>query len=248
MISAVVLTKNEEKNIVDCIESLSFCDEVIVIDSNSDDKTVELAKRVRAKVFTRSLDDDFASQRNFGLEKANGEWVLFVDADEVISSALRDEIKSEIRNSKSEIAAYLIKRVDFMWGKKLEHGETGNLKLLRLARKDAGRWEGKVHEAWRVKGRVGELTNPLLHYPHQNITEFLKEINYYTNIRAQELYTQTPRHNDAGWPSIIIYPVGKFFVNYFLKRGFLDGTAGFIVAIFMSFHSFLVRAKLWLLK
>lgn len=245
-ISAIILTKNEEKNIVDCIESLNWCDEVIVIDDNSEDRTVELAKGNGAQVFSRSLNSNFSEQRNYGLSKAKSDWFLFIDADERMSDALIGELSTLNPPADGQLSAkysgFYIKRRDFMWGRELKHGETGNIKLLRLARKDAGKWEGRVHEKWKVKGKIGELKNPILHYPHQTLDAFLKEINYYTDIRAEELYKKGKK---ARWWSIILYPKFKFFVNYFLKLGFLDGIEGFVFSMIMSFHSFLVRGKLW---
>ncbi len=243
MISVVVLTKNEEKNIVDCIESLSFCDEVIVIDDNSDDRTVELAQRAKAKVFTRDLNRNFSTQRNFGLDKARGEWVLFIDADERVTPSLHQEIITNITNSTiTQYDGFYIKRTDFIWGRELKYGETTNVKLIRLARKDVGKWKGKVHEVWNIKGEVGQLKHPLFHYPHQTITEFLQEINFYTDIRAKELYDKGIK---TSWWEIILYPKVKFIVNYFIKGGFRDGLPGLVFALMMSLHSFLVRAKLW---
>lgn len=245
MISAVVLTKNEEKNIVDCLETLTWCDEILVIDDNSQDRTVEIAQKMGASVFAHPLTNDFSTQRNFGLEQAKNNWVLFVDADERISPELAREIKYKISNIKNkDINGFYIKRKDVIWGKELKHGETGNIKLLRLARKDAGEWEGVVHEKWKIKGKTASLNNSLFHYPHQTITEFLQEINFYTTLRAKELYQKEVK---VHWFDIILYPKAKFFYNYFIKAGFLDGLQGFIVAILMSFHSFLVRGKLWLL-
>mgnify|MGYP001615031260 CR=1 FL=1 len=113
----------------------------------------------------------------------------------------------------------------------------------RLAKKDAGKWKGAVHEKWEITGKVGTLKNPIIHYPHQTVAEFLQELNLYTSLRAEELYMKNTR---AYWWSIVVYPMIKFTVNYFLKRGFLDGIHGLIFAIIMSFHSFLVRGKLWL--
>lgn len=247
MISAVVLTKNEEKNIVDCLETLAWCDEVLVIDDNSEDRTVEIAQKMRASVFVRSLNNDFSKQRNFGLQKAKNDWVLFVDADERVSAELCAEISDAISSQiwrKQNLCGFYTKRRDFMWGKELKHGEVGSIKLLRLAKKDAGVWEGAVHEEWKIKGKTDKLKNPLLHYPHQTIAEFLQEINFYTTLRAQELYQQGVK---VRWWEIILYPKAKFFYNYFIKMGFLDGLPGFIFALIMSFHSFLVRGKLWLL-
>lgn len=248
-ISAIILTKNVEKNIVDCVRTVFFCDEIIIIDDESEDRTIEITKNLRRekiKIFSRSLEDDFSAQRNFGLSEAKGEWVLFVDADERVTNKLKNEIIYLTRCSDrgQQLNGYFVKRRDFMWGRELKHGETGNIDLLRLAKKDAGRWVGSVHEAWKVKGNVGNLKNPLYHYPHQNIAEFLRKINYYTDLRAKELYEKKIM---VKWWSIILYPKIKFLTNYFFKTGFLDGVPGLIHALMMSLHSFLVRSKLWLL-
>ncbi len=242
-ISAVVLTKNEEEQIARCLASLSWCGETLVIDSNSSDKTVEIAKSAGAKVYLRSLRDDFAQQRNFALSKAQNDWVLFVDADEIITDELRNEIMS-ISITKGDYDGFYILRKDVLWGKELKFGDAGGAKLVRLGKKSKGSWRGKVHERWQIEGRLGELTQHLYHYPHQSVEEFLREINYYSDIRAKDLYDRLV--SVSIW-QVIVYPKVKFFVNYVLKLGFLDGTCGLIHAIIMSFHSFLVRAKLWLL-
>ncbi len=244
MISAVVLTKNEEKNIAECLAGLSWCDEVIVIDDNSTDKTQEIARKMNAQVFAHSLNNDFSQQRNFGLEKAKGEWVLFVDADERVSSALWYEIMAHTNDPVNKHAGFYLKRTDVLWGKELRHGEIGTIKLLRLAKKDAGSWHGKVHEAWKIKGNTLVLNKPLLHYPHNTVETFLKEINFYTDLRAEELYKKKIK---VFWWSIILYPKAKFLLNYILRRGYKDGLQGLVFALMMSFHSFLVRGKLWML-
>lgn len=218
-----------------------WCDEVLIIDDNSTDKTVDIAKKHGAKVVTHALSD-FASQRNFGLEQAKGEWIFFVDADERVSKSLRNEIQNAIRNEGKD--GYGIRRVDYMWGKQLKYGEVGSIQLLRLARKQKGKWVGNVHEIWEINGAVGELSNPLYHYPHQTITEFLNEINFYSTLRAKELKNSGVKSSIF---DIILYPKAKFFANYILKLGFLDGIAGLLFAVMMSLHSFLVRGKLWLL-
>ena len=241
-ISAVVLTKNEEKNIADCLDCLSFCDEIIVVDDGSEDRTTEIAEKMGAKVFTRFLDNDFSKQRNFGLEKANNEWTIFIDADERITTSLKSAIENAIYSDQYD--GFLIKRQDVVFGKRLEYGETGNISFVRLARKNAGKWAGEIHEVWKIKGKIGILRTPLIHYPHQTIKEFLSEINFYTDIKSLQLYNMGIK---VHFWSIIIYPKAKFLLNYFMKRGFLDGTAGLVFALMMSLHSFLVRAKLWIL-
>jgi len=248
MISAVILTKNEEEDISDCIKSLSWCDEVVVVDDNSEDKTTDIAKKLNAKIYTHSVNNDFSSQRNFALSKTKGNWILFVDADERIPDALAFEISNIVHQitdqALGKFTGFYIRRTDIMWGRQLRYGETGKIKLLRLAKKDAGKWEGKVHEKWKVKGDIGVLRNSIIHYPHKTFQEFLKEINFYTTIRAEELHK---KGSNATFMSIIIYPLGKFLFNYFIRLGLLDGIPGLIVAAAMSFHSFLVRGKLWLL-
>lgn len=244
----VILTKNEEKNILDCIESIPSDFEIIVVDDYSTDRTIEVVKSIARKnirVLEHKLDDDFASQRNFALSKANSEWVLFIDADERISHELGNEIVSTINHQPSTINGYYVKRADTMWGKQLKHGESGNIKIIRLAKKDSGKWKGKVHEVWDVKGPIGKLTGPIIHYPHQSLSEFLSEISFYSTLRAKELHQERIR---ASFWQIFFYPKAKFAVNYFFKLGFLDGIPGLIFAIMMSLHSYLVRSKLWLLS
>ena len=244
--SVVILTRNEEENILDCLETLLSIDEVIIVDDNSQDRTLEIIKNQKTrkiKIYLRSLNLDFSKQRNFALSKAKNDWVLFLDADERLSEDLVREIKSKIK--KSNFEGFFIKRRDVLWGRKLTYGETGNIKLLRLARKNVGKWTGKVHEVWNVGGNIGELDNELIHFPHQKIREFLSEISLYSSIRAEELHQEKVR---ASALDVILYPKAKFFLNYFLRLGFFDGLPGLIVALMMSFHSFLVRAKLWLLQ
>lgn len=243
MITAIILTKNEEKNISDCIKSLSWCDEILVVDDNSEDKTQDIAKSLKAVIYEHALSN-FSDQRNFALEKAKSEWALFIDADERISPALCFEIMQHINDPTEHIAGFYMRRKDILWGKELNHGESSTIKLLRLAKKNSGKWSGDVHEKWDIAGNTNTLINPLYHYPHQSVGEFLSEINYYTDLRALELFKQQTR---TGWVSIIIYPKVKFILNYVLRLGFLDGIPGLVNALMMSFHSFLVRGKLWLL-
>lgn len=246
-ISAVIIAKNEEKNIEKCLKSVKWCDEIIVVDDKSSDKTLEIAKKYNAIIYANPLKGDFSLQRNFGLSKAKNDWVLFLDADEVVSDGLAYEIPGSIRLKDQNLKAFdgfYIRRIDFIWGRRLTHGETGNVWRLRLARKTAGEWIGKVHERWVVNGLIGKLLNPIHHFPHNGEFEnFLSEVNYYTDIRAGELSGKGIR---ISFWSLILFPTGKFLMNYFIKFGFMDGVPGLIIAFMMSLHSFLVRGKLWL--
>ena len=242
-LTVVVLTHNDESRIIDCLECLGFADELIIVDDASSDRTVDLARSFTDKIYKRDLSGNFSNQRNFALNNAHNPWVLFIDSDEFISERLKNEILSKIQ-SKSVIG-YFLNRVDVMWGKKIIHGEAGEVKLLRLAKIGSGKWHGKVHEVWRVKGKTDELTQSLIHAPHQSVREFIADVDRYSSLRAKELGEAGARSNAF---LIAAYPMGKFIVNYFIKKGYKDGIAGFIYAMTMSFHSFLVRGKLYLEK
>ncbi|PIR80352.1 MAG: glycosyltransferase family 2 protein [Candidatus Levybacteria bacterium CG10_big_fil_rev_8_21_14_0_10_35_13] len=248
MLSVVILIKNEEKNIVDCLESILWADEIIIVDDFSKDRTVEIIesfKNKKIRIYKNNLNNDFSAQRNFGLSKTTKKWILFLDADERVAEELKEEINTIIINSSENVKdGYFVKRKDVIWGKMLNHGESGNIKLLRFGKKHSGVWVGKVHEEWQVNGKTEELGSFLLHYPHQTLNEFLTEINFYSSLRANELYE---KKITVSYLDLLKYPVAKFLLNYFLKLGFLDKMEGLIFALMMSFHSFLVRGKLWLL-
>ncbi len=198
---------------------------------------------------------DFSKVRNRALERAKGEWVLFVDSDEIISKDLSLEIKSQISELKTQnqnsnfktngVAGFYIKRKDCFLGRWLEHGETANIRLLRLAKKNAGRWTRPVHEVWKINGKLGELKNPLLHYSHETVEGMVEKLDRYSGIEAE--YRNKKQVNRlTGYQVItemILFPVGKFIQNYIFRLGFLDGMEGFIHAGMMSGHSFLVRGK-----
>lgn len=241
-ISVVVLIKNEEKNIERCLRSLVWADELILIDDGSDDKTIGIAKKFGAKVYHHPLENNFANQRNFGLSKALNDWVFFVDADEEVPIELKSEILREVSNNK-EVRGFYLKRKDSFFGKWLNFGETAGIQLLRLGKRGEGNWRRGVDEVWEIKGETKTLTSPLLHYPHPTLKEYLESINERSTLNAEIFYNERKRITLLEW----LKPGAKFFQNYFIKLGFFDGVPGFLVAVFMSFHSFLVRGKLYLL-
>jgi len=245
LLSGIILTKNEANNIEDSIESLSFCDEIIVIDDNSSDGTGELARRMNANVYTRELNEDYSAQRNFALEKANSSWCLFIDADERVNSELKNEILDVTRQNNTNIMGYFIRRKDFIWGKRIDYGETGNITLLRLARKEAGKWKRIVHEYWNVLGKTETLKSYLYHYPHPTLRGYLQEVNKYSTLHAK---ANKFEHKKSTIIKIIFMPKGKFIYNYIIKFGFLDGVQGLIISFMMSFHSFISWSKLWLIQ
>lgn len=246
-LSTVLLAKNEERSIERALASIAFSDEIIVIDDDSTDKTSEFAKKAGARVLKKPLKGDFAALRNYGLNEARGDWVLFLDADEELTDELKRSILSVLNNEhKSDNnSAYYLKRRDFFWGRELKFGETKKVReqgLARLVKKDAGVWQGSVHEVFVPSGTTGALVGYLDHYPHPTIKEFLTDINHYSSLRAQELYKAGKRFSLF---ELIFFPIAKFKYTFFYRLGFLDGPAGFVYAFMMSFHSYLVRAKLY---
>lgn len=242
-LSIIILAKNEEKNIEACLDSAGFADETLVIDDFSVDNTAQIAERLGAKVYKRHLEGNFALQRNYGLDKASSRWVLFLDADERISEKLKIEIKKEIEKSDNPLVGYYLKREDFIFGKRLRFGETASLAFLRLARKSAGKWKRNVHEVWEVSGRTITLKNPLLHYPHQTLREFINDINFHSDL---DVAAKKREGKKANLKKIIFWPVGKFVNNWIFRLGFLDGMEGMVMALMMSLHSFLSWSKLWI--
>lgn len=243
MISVIILTKNEEQTIERCLRSVSFADEIIIVDDFSTDNTVRLAEAFSVQLHKRKLNNDYSAQRNYALEKATGDYVMFLDADEEVSPELAEEIKKYV--GKEDVQGYYLRRRDYFWNQAVTHGEVAtvyNRGLLRIVKKGLGTWHGVVHEELTVTGKTKTLSQVINHYPHATVSEFLQSINHYSTLRAHELKLQG---KDAGILSFTFWPFSKFVYTYFLKRGFKDGAAGFVYSFMMSFHSYLVRAKLY---
>ena len=221
-LSAVILTNKKPKDIKRTSDSVVFADEVILISDRSGGL------------------NDFSSQRNIGLAKAKGDWVLFVDDDEIVTPALAKEINTAISNPK--YTGYYLKRLDRYFGQTLRHGETGNIKIIRLARKDAGRFVRPVHEVWQVAGRVGELKNPLFHDRLELVTPFLARIAFYGPLDAKTLISEG---KPFSYWRLLVNPPAKFIYNYKIKLGFLDGYLGLFQAYLMSVQSLSVRVFQW---
>lgn len=238
-ISVVIITKNEEKNIKSCLESVKWADEIIIVDSFSTDKTIEIAKKYTPKIFVRSFKD-YSDQRNYANQQASEPWILTVDADERVTDDLRKEILEAINNVKYD--AYWIPCLDYMFGKFIKHGGWYPQYHIRLYKKDKTKWVGKVHEKPYVEGKIGYLKNPILHYSHLKISDFLKKLNRYTSIEAQELYNAGYKPNLL---RLIFWPVIVFVYKYVCKLGFLDGIHGLVLAVSLAYYHFMRYAKLW---
>lgn len=242
-LSVVILTKNNQDALPVTVKSLKFAGEILVVDDYSSDETIATARKLKAKVYLRHLNNNFGAQRNFGLEKARGKWVMFIDSDEIVSEELALEIQKKIGVNK--YASYYLTRQDEWQGRQIKFGENGRSRLLRLAKRGSGRWKRKVHEIWQVNGKKGYLKGILFHKNKKNIRDYINAINVYSKIHARENIIEGKRINLLG---IIFYPTFKFFHNFVLKLSFLDGMHGFVLSCLMSFHSFLSWSTIWLKK
>lgn len=239
-ISAIVITRNVENIIADCLDSLSFCDEIVVIDNKSEDRTIEIAGKMGAKVF-EYVSDDFAKSRNFGLEKAGGEWILYVDADERVTKELALNIRQQVLNAKSQFSAFKLKRKNFYFG---NHEWPYIERIKRLFKKDKLEgWYGKLHESPRILGEIGELEGYLLHYTHRDLKSMLAKTIKWSKIEA-ELRFKSGHPKMAWWrfPRVMLT---AFFNSYIRQGGWKVGVVGLIEGMYQSFSIFITYSRLW---
>lgn len=244
-ISAIVIAKNEENRIADCLDSLTFCDEVILVDNGSEDRTVDIAERMGAKVFTLKTNN-FSELRNFGLEKAKGEWVLYVDADERISERLKKEITHLIKDSDrmQKLNGYFLKRKNFYFGSSKENEWPYIEKIERLFRRDSLKgWKGKLHESPVLVGEIGEIGGYLLHYTHRDLSSMIKKTIEWSKIEAQLRFQSG--HPKVSWWRFPRVMLTAFFDSYIKQKGWKVGTIGLIESIYQAFSMFITYARLW---
>ena len=240
-LSAIILTLDEEENIQRCLESLVWMDEIVVVDTGSSDKTKEIVAKYTNKIFDLKWEG-FGKSKEYAKNKATGEWVLSIDADEVVSNELKNEIVSK-RNSSEEIDGYFIPRKSNFLGKWIKHSGWYPDYVLRLFRRDRSSFTPEqVHERVVINGRVGYLKNEILHYTDPNLNHYLEKLNRYTTLSAEEMYRQGKA---SSLFDIVFRPIAIFLKMYLFKLGFLDGITGLILACCSSFHVFFKYAKLW---
>lgn len=242
-LACVTITKNEEANIRDCLHSISWADELIVVDAESGDRTAELAREQGATVIVRPWLG-FGPQKNFAIAQTSSDWILILDADERITSELEVEIKGLLDRWKSgDAVAYRIPRKNFFYGQWVRRCGVYPDYQVRLFRRGSARYNDvAVHENLIVKGSVGTLTQPFVHYTERRIQDHFKKFGLYTTLAAQE---KAKRVHVVRWPDLLVRPLVVFVKTYILKRGFADGVRGFIVCVFASMYTFVKYAKLW---
>ena len=239
-LSVLIPTLNEEENISGCIDSVrEIADEILVMDNFSTDRTAEISRAAGAIVHQRKFDH-FAANKNAGIDLLQNDWVLILDADERLTPLLRDEIRNAIL--KPQVEAYAILRDTFFCGR-LVRCWSGK-KVVRLFRKGKARYgpERFVHEHLIIQGQTGILRNPMEHYTFRSHDQYLPKIQLYTRLAALEAFQRGER---ASWTALIFAPPLRFFKNYVLRAGFLDGIPGLLISWLSAYSMYLKEAKLW---
>lgn len=241
MISALAITYNEEKNVERYIKSLSFADEIIIVDSFSTDNTVEIAKQLGAKVVQREFDN-FSAQKNYALSLATNNWVTFFDLDEIVTTELAEEITNIVKtNPKNE--AYKVKRNFYFMGKRLKYSGFQTDTVVRLFNKNQCKYNGKlVHEVLETSKTIDKFKHHVEHQTYKSFDNYNEKLTLYSKLQAEALFKKNIRPNLYHF---LFRPWYRFMHQYFLRLGFLDGKEGFIISYIHAFSVFKRYIQLW---
>ena len=245
-ISAIVLTRESEGVIEDCLKSLTWVNQIVVVDSGSKDKTIKIAEKYGAK-FVISKEDGFSEKRNKGAEEVTEEWLLYIDSDERVTPQLRNEISKLISNFQfpiSNVVAYAIPRKNIILGREMKHGGWWPDYVKRLFLKSKfKRWKGELHEEPQFEGELGHLESPLVHLKHDNLSDMVDKTNEWSEIEARLMYKAGhPNMNVARFLSAM---TREFWLRMVKYRAFLDGAEGIMYAFYQVYSRFISYAKLW---
>lgn len=242
-VTVTVITYNEEENIRDCLESVKWADEIVIVDAESTDRTVEICKEYTEKVFL-NLWPGHKEQKNFAISKASNLWIFSIDADERVSDELKTFILNELKNPAYD--GYRFSRQNYFLGKWLKHGGWYPDHVLRLFRKDRGYFGGiNPHDKVIIEsGRVATVPIPIIHYTYKSVTQYVLKQNLYSSIAAQEVVKEGKAKKITPY-KMITKPLWKFIETYFIKMGFLDGLHGLIAAMGAAYSACWKQAKIW---
>lgn len=244
-ISAFLVCCNEELNIRRCLESLTWCDEIVVIDSGSTDRTLAIAREYTDRIFHRDWNG-FVAQKRFGLEQCRGRWVLNVDADEEVSPELRSAIQLIVNDPAPGATGYELLRVVYFLGRWWRKGGWYPEYRLRLALRENTTWGGRdPHEHAVVSGRVDRLHAELRHYTYTDLQDQIRALNSHSSAAAKSLFDDGER---SSWVRMFLNPIARVLKFYVLRKGYREGLAGFVVALLEGWYVFLKYAKLWELR
>ena len=242
-LSAVIIARNEEEKIKDCLESIKWADEIILVDNGSTDKTKDIAAGYKAKIINFK-NGSYSDLRNKGLSEARGEWILYIDADERTDETLRKEIISEIRNPRSKYVSFAIPRRNIILGRVMKHGGWWPDYVKRLFRSEKlNKWTGELHEEPQFEGDMGYLKSALIHVKENNLSEMMEKTNRWSEIEANLMYKAGhPKMNAVRFASAMFR---EFWLRMIKNCGFLDGSEGIIFSLYQVWSKFISYAKLW---
>lgn len=226
-LSIVIIARNEEANLRRCLESVAWADEIVLVDSGSSDRTVNIAREFKAKVIDRPFSG-YGPAKKEAVSNATSDWILSIDADEEVSPLLREEIQSILATEDAPLAGYFVRRKTLFLGRWIKHCGWYPDYILRFFRRSKGDFnDAVVHEKVILDGPIGKLQGELLHYSYPTLEDYLRKSNWYTTLGAQEAHKKGIR---AGWFDIVIKPILSFISHYIIRQGFRDGLEGFLVS------------------
>lgn len=240
-VSAIIITYNEEKNLRRCLRSLTWVDEIIVVDAFSTDQTLAIANEFDAHMYQNAWPG-FVGQKNFALRKATGDWIVSLDADEELEPHLIEEIQKGIRTADDKVEGFMMRQKCFYLGKWIIHGEWYPDWKLRVFRREKAVCVGEnIHESFVVSGKIQQIDGHILHYSFEGIRDHVHRMNRYSTIIAQNLYRKGEQFS---FLKMIYAPLKRGFQNYVLRGGFRAGIRGFIINLLIMYYVFLQHAKL----
>jgi glycosyltransferase involved in cell wall biosynthesis len=247
-LSIIIITLNEQRNIARCLQSIRFCPrafskrDILVVDAGSRDKTVNIARKLGARVFVRPWKG-YSEQKNWALERVKSDWILSLDADEELTAELISEIERKVLETPPDVTGYFIKRRAFFLGKWIRHCGWWPDAQLRLVKAGTARFtEEPVHEGLETAGRTLEFDSPMNHFTYDSIRQYLEKMNKYSDLALQNL---KPKKIRFWWFYMTVAPLLTFFRMYVSRQGFKDGWHGLVVCGLSAFHDFCKYAKMW---
>ncbi|HTY11043.1 MAG TPA: glycosyltransferase family 2 protein [Bacteroidota bacterium] len=240
-LSVIVITRNEERNIIACLESAAWAGDIVIVDAESKDATLALSRRFTQKIFVEPWKS-FSEAKEFAVSKTSHDWVLWLDADERVTPELASEIRT-LLNSPPDHSAYSVARRAYFLGRWIRHSGWYPGRVTRLFRKDRASFsQAAVHEGLNIQGTTGRLRHDLLHFTDPNLFHYLAKFNRYTTLASKESFDGKKKFRPI---DVVVRPPWSFIRMYFLRLGFLDGVPGLLLALLSSFYVFTKYAKLW---
>ncbi len=245
-LSITIIGHNEGDHLKELLPQLQWADEVIYVDCDSSDDSLEIANQLGCRTFQRPNLSNLNINKSFAIEQATGDWIFYLDPDERIPPELQEEIRQRIQQPEGQVAFQLNRR-NYYFGRWLKHGSQYPDVQLRLFRKGKAHFPNRhVHEKLQVDGPIGKLKADMLHYPYLTVSQYLRKFDFYTSFEAQYLYQQNVHPGfSMGVRYLLLTPISRFIRRYLFKRGFLDGLPGLFAALFDALNYVVRYVKLW---